>query len=77
MRVSPAEFEGELQALETRLQVLGDGLAVEGMLSASATVLEARQAIRVLWTRLNPIPGAAPPDLKVVPPPEGAGEIAG
>lgn len=74
MRVSDEEFAREVEALVHRLQALGDGLAVEGLLAASADVLVARQTIRVLWSQLHgAAPAEGPPTLKAVPPDEAAG----
>lgn len=54
MRATPDEFAAAVSGVVAKLDQLADGLAHEGMLEGSATVLAARQAIRVLWTQLHP-----------------------
>lgn len=80
MRVPDSVLTSEIESVSGQLQTLADGLAADGMVTASGIVLMGRQAIRALWTRLHP-PAEAPPELKAVPPEEepapSTGEAAG
>lgn len=67
MRVSDSVLATEVESVSAQLQTLADGLAADGMVTASGVVLMGRQAIRALWTRLHP-PAEAPPELTSVPP---------
>ena len=58
----------QVQATSDRLSAIAEGLAMDGYLDASGVLLAARQAIRVLWTKLHPPAAelAEPPELRAV-----------
>lgn len=72
MRVPDDALASEVESVIGQLQTLADGLAADGMVTASGVVLMGRQAIRALWGRLQALQ-PAPPELKAVPPEESAG----
>lgn len=58
MLITNEQFSNQVQATVQQLDQLADGLAVDGLLTASGVLLQARQCIRVLWSKLQP---PAPP----------------
>lgn len=65
MKVSPEELAHEVDSVTKQLQVLADGMAADGMITASGVVLMGRQTIRALWTQLRP--AEAPQDAPAAP----------
>ena len=71
MRISDDLLAAEVDSVTAQLQTLADGMANDGLVTASGVVLMGRQTIRALWTRLAE---ARPkPELTSVPPEESAG----
>ncbi len=62
---SKEEFQANVKAIVDDLAGLADSLASDGMLVASGRVLAGRQAVRQLWTMLNPPPQTETPVAEV------------
>lgn len=60
MLIDEKQFAAQVEAVTKQLVALADGLAVDGLLGASGTVLAGVQAIKVLWTQAHPAPAAQP-----------------
>jgi hypothetical protein len=67
------DLRAQINEVVAQLQAVADTLAMQDRLMESAAVLAGRQAVRALWSKLNPPPAELQPDQQAPVASEGQG----